>query len=92
MREHSCSDIESLLGIKSAKDVFQRVSRLIRNPACVDSENVLVDAYINTYILSGKAAARKEIARRIQLAKEIRRLRELYLDRVRHSSYPPFYD
>ena len=51
--------------------LFQ-ISRYFKHPQILDDEKNLIKAYIQTYRAGGQEAARREVARRIDLAKHIR--------------------
>ena len=91
MRENTFSDIGDLLNMSSdqARLLTLRIAAMFRNPCRVDSDHALVCAYMNKYRTGGQAAACKEVARRIHLAKEIRILKEMYLDNPDEISYYP---
>ena len=60
---------------------IERFARLIKNPRSIDNESNLIRAYLAKYNEYGsKALARAEVARRIKLAKEIRKLREMIVE------------
>lgn len=60
---------------------IERFSGWIKNPDSIDNEDNLVKVYTKLYNKYGsKVVARAEVARRIKLAREIRKLREMILE------------
>ncbi|HUS89519.1 MAG TPA: hypothetical protein VMW91_09165 [Desulfosporosinus sp.] len=91
MREFKLTDIGNLIGNtrEATRQIIVKFAAYMNNPAYVDSERVLIKAYLKKYRAEGKHAARKEVARRIKLGKEIRKLREMYLDKPGEIGYYP---
>ena len=96
MREFRPSDIGALLNPRVSKEkvyqIIEKFETCVRNPHFIDSEHALVRAYASMYKTYGQAAARKEVGRRIKFGKEVRKLREMYLDNPRKIGYPRRHD
>jgi len=92
MREFKPSDIGALLTPQISRErvhqIIEKFEMCVRNPHYIDSEYILVRAYIDKFRKHGMEAARKEIGRRIILGKEVRKLREMYLDNPKKIGYP----
>jgi hypothetical protein len=81
--DHKILDIASKTGEERGTVNFyiDRFSQWMKNPDSIDNERNLVAVYIKLYNRYGsKSVARAEVARRIKLAREIRKLREMVLE------------
>jgi len=80
MRSFSIEAIADHVGLTAAqvRSLIESM-KMLRFPDRIDNDDALVNAYVSTYRLRGRAGAQLEVYRRIKLAKEIRILKE-YLD------------
>ena len=62
---------------KEIKAILTRFGRWFKNPNSIDSDNALIHVFREEYHKNGIEAARKEVARRISLGREMRKLREM---------------
>jgi hypothetical protein len=73
---------------KEVKAIISRVSRFVEKPSILDNEDALVNAYIRVYRSDGVEAARREVARRIAAGREIRKLRQMRLEKEEQPDDP----
>lgn len=62
---------------------IERFSCWVKNPDILDNEYTLVRLYTKLYNKYGQTVARAEVGRRIKLAREIRKLREMALEKTK---------
>jgi hypothetical protein len=81
-KNRDIEEISQKLGLH--KNIIRRIldgfSRRFKNPDIIDSDKALVSAYLEVYKREGMEAARKEVARRIRQAEEIRALRTMVIE------------
>ncbi len=88
-KNRDIDEISARLGLPKnmVRRILNNVTKYFKYPESIDSDHALVCAYCDTYRKKGEEAARQEVARRIRLANEIRKLRSLAMESGRLTNF-----